>query len=320
MLDNPAAADRGVRQWDAAAGKKGQQWHVVPVGGEAGLYVIEGVTDGTVLDLEEVAEPDDPEDGWKGPDEIGIVLRPHDAGAAGQRWRFVPAEPERTSDLVLRWSPLGHWSSRQSWRLGRSAALRPVPEAAPSFSDLLPVLEAYGSDPEAGGWKTDVVTPGPGGGPGTWAGSGARLLADTAGSGHADIVGIRPTKGAVTPVGRGDGAFADEQPLHQGATGPNAADLWSSVDLAGTGRPGLVVLCTGGARVSARCEDGAFTPAGGELALKAFGHGKQAGGWLADKHPRFLADTTGDGRVDIVGFGGPGVYVARNLFRRFRTR
>ncbi|EFL37060.1 predicted protein [Streptomyces viridochromogenes DSM 40736] len=31
-------------------------------------------------------------------------------------------------------------------------------------------------------------------------------------------------------------------------------------------------------------------------------------------------DTTGDGRVDIVGFGGPGVYVARNLFRRFRTR
>jgi hypothetical protein len=36
--------------------------------------------------------------------------------------------------------------------------------------------------------------------------------------------------------------------------------------------------------------------------------------------PRFVADITGDGRVDIVGFGGPGVYVARNLFRRFRTR
>ncbi|SHM75381.1 hypothetical protein [Streptomyces yunnanensis] len=65
---------------------------------------------------------------------------------------------------------------------------------------------------------------------------------------------------------------------------------------------------------------GTFTPAGGKLVLKAFGHGKEAGGWLVDKHPRFLADITNDGRVDIVGFGGPGVYVARNLFRRFRTR
>ncbi|MFF3993308.1 FG-GAP-like repeat-containing protein [Streptomyces cyaneofuscatus] len=310
VLDNPAAADRGVRQWDAAAGKKGQQWHVVPVEGEAGLYFIEGVADGTVLDLEEVAEPDDPEDGWKGPDEIRITLNPYDDGAASQRWRFVPAEPERTSDPVLRWAPLSHWNSRQSWRLGRSAALRPVPGAAPSFSDPLLVLEAYGSAPEAGGWKTDVLTPSPGRGPGTWAGSGARLLADTTGSAHADIVAVRPTKGAVTSVGRGDGTFDDEQPLHQGATAPNAADLWSFVDLAGTGRPDLVVLCTGGVRISARGEDGAFAPAGGDLAVKAFGHGKQAGEWLADKHPRFLADTTGDGRVDIVGCHDDGVWIS----------
>ncbi|MEU5420034.1 hypothetical protein ACFY1P_07335 [Streptomyces sp. NPDC001407] len=43
-------------------------------------------------------------------------------------------------------------------------------------------------------------------------------------------------------------------------------------------------------------------------------------GWTGKKHPRFLADITGDGRADIVGFGGPGVYVARNLYRHFRTR
>ena len=30
-----------------------------------------------------------------------------------------------------------------------------------------------------------------------------------------------------------------------------------------------------------------------------------------DRHPRFLADTTGDGRADIVGFGDAGVYVSR---------
>ncbi|MEQ4609396.1 hypothetical protein ABMX48_23640 [Streptomyces cavourensis] len=29
---------------------------------------------------------------------------------------------------------------------------------------------------------------------------------------------------------------------------------------------------------------------------------------------------TGDAGPDIVGFGGPGVYVARNIYRRFRTR
>ncbi|SCG78592.1 hypothetical protein GA0070213_1221, partial [Micromonospora humi] len=31
--------------------------------------------------------------------------------------------------------------------------------------------------------------------------------------------------------------------------------------------------------------------------------GTQAGGWRVDRHPRFLADVTGDGRADIVGFG-----------------
>ena len=38
--------------------------------------------------------------------------------------------------------------------------------------------------------------------------------------------------------------------------------------------------------------------------------GYEAGGWRVDKHPRFLADLTGDGRADIVGFGDAGVYVA----------
>jgi hypothetical protein len=37
-----------------------------------------------------------------------------------------------------------------------------------------------------------------------------------------------------------------------------------------------------------------------------------AGGWRVEKHPRFLADLTGDGRADIVGFGDAGVWVSRN--------
>ena len=39
--------------------------------------------------------------------------------------------------------------------------------------------------------------------------------------------------------------------------------------------------------------------------------GFNAGGWRVDRHPRFMADTTGDGRADIVGFGNAGVYVSR---------
>jgi hypothetical protein len=35
-----------------------------------------------------------------------------------------------------------------------------------------------------------------------------------------------------------------------------------------------------------------------------------AGGWRVDMHPRFLADVTGDGHADIIGFGDAGVYVA----------
>jgi hypothetical protein len=36
------------------------------------------------------------------------------------------------------------------------------------------------------------------------------------------------------------------------------------------------------------------------------------GGGRVDRHPRFLADTTGDGRADIVGFGDAGVWLFRS--------
>lgn len=299
VLDNPAAADRGIRQGDAAAGKKSQQWHIVPVEGEAGLYCIEGAGDRAVLDL---ADP--------GPDDTRIVLREYDDGAKSQRWRFTTAAPERVSDPVLRWASLDHWNGRRSWRLDRSAALRPVPDATPSFSDMLLVLERFGSDQEAGAWKVEGATRSPGGQPDRWAGTGARFLADTAGTGRVDIVGLTPAKGAVTSAGRGDGTFEDERALLQSTPPPTPADLWTLADTTGNGKPDVVVLAADGVRVSRQDQGGAFAPTGGELVLKAFGHGKPGGGWLADKHPRFLADTTGDGRLDIVGCHDDGVWVS----------
>ncbi|MFJ7416819.1 RICIN domain-containing protein [Streptomyces sp. NPDC098077] len=301
VLDNPAAADRGVRQWDAAAGKKSQQWRLVPVESEAGLYFIEGAADGTVLDLDDT-----------GKDETRIVLAEYDDSAQSQRWRLVPAEPERTSDLVLNWASLSHWNSRQSWRLTHTrTALRPAPDATPSFSNPLLVLEQYGSDQEAGGWKTAGPDRHPAGQPGRWAGLGDRILADTTGTGRVDIVGLKPAKGAVAASGRGDGTFDDaERVLHPPVPSANPRDLWTLADLTGESRPSAVVLCTEGVRVSAQDEGGTFIPAGGELAIKAFGHGPQAGGWLAEKHPRFLADTTGDGRLDIIGCHDDGLWVS----------
>ncbi|WP_414170205.1 FG-GAP-like repeat-containing protein [Streptoverticillium reticulum] len=299
VLDNPAATDRGVRQADATDGKKSQQWHVVPVEGEAGLYFIESATDGTVLDL---ADP--------GQDDRRVVLREYDDSAESQRWRFVPAEPERTSDPVLRWAPLSHWNGRQSWPLVRSTALRPAPEATPSFSDMLLVVQRFGSDQDAGGWKSDGVNRPPSGQPGWWAGLGDRFLTATTGTKRADIVGLKPAKGAVTSPSNGDGTFADERALHQGPPSPSPADLWTLVDTTGDGRPDVVVLAADGVRVTSQDEAGTFTPAGGKLVLKAFGHGQQAGGWLVDKHPRFLVDTTGDGRADIVGCHDDGVWVS----------
>ncbi|MFB9463451.1 FG-GAP-like repeat-containing protein [Streptomyces cinereospinus] len=299
VLDGPAAADRGVRQADAAAGSRSQRWHVVPVEGEAGLCFIENTTDGAVLDLGDPGDEDTP-----------VVLREYDDSAESQRWRFVPAEPERTSDPVLRWAPLSHWNGRRSWRLTRSAALRPAPGATPSFSDMLLVLERFGSDQDAGGWKSAGADRAHSGQPGWWAGLGERFLADTTGTGRADIVGLAPAKGAVTSSSRGDGTFDDERVLHRPVPSPSPADLWTLADTTGDGRPDAVVLCADGVRVSPQDEDGTFAPAAGEPALTAFGHGQQAGGWRADKHPRFLADTTGNGRLDIVGCHDDGVWIS----------
>ena len=49
--------------------------------------------------------------------------------------------------------------------------------------------------------------------------------------------------------------------------------------------------------------DGTF----GAVQLVVNNFGYNAGGWRVEQHPRFLADITGDGRADIVGFGNAGV-------------
>ena len=79
-------------------------------------------------------------------------------------------------------------------------------------------------------------------------------------------------------------------------------------DTTGSGRADIVGFGNAGVYVSRSLGNGTFEGPG--LVVTNFGY--SAGGWRVDQHPRFLADTTGDGRSDIVGFGNAGVYVSRS--------
>ena len=156
------------------------------------------------------------------------------------------------------------------------------------------VVANFGYD--AGGWRVDQHP---------------RFLADTTGDGRADIVGFG-NAGVYVSRAQADGTFAAPQ-LVVNNFGYNAGG-WRVdrhprflADTTGDGRADIVGFGNAGVYVSRAQADGTF--AAPQLVVANFGY--DAGGWRVDQHPRFLADTTGDGRADIVGFGNAGVYVSR---------
>ena len=113
----------------------------------------------------------------------------------------------------------------------------------------------------------------------------------------------------VVALGDGAGGFGPPQvvqiadPFRFGANADHPDLL---VDLTGDGRPDLLNFGSAGVFTSLNIGDGTFAPPREGLhALCLFQ------GWQADRHPRFVADVTGDGRADIVAFGDQGVQVAR---------
>ncbi|MET8717863.1 VCBS repeat-containing protein, partial [Streptomyces sp. NPDC004735] len=173
-----------------------------------------------------------------------------------------------------------------------------------AFAEPLYTLEEFGVDQ---GWSSVLEHP--------------RFAVRTTGEGPLDIVGFGP-HGVVVAHGRGDGTFESPRLVlndygqAQGWTGDKHPRLLA--DITGDGHPDIIGFGNEGVWVSHSTGDGRFERA--QLVCRGFGYNENAGGWRVDRHPRYLADTSGDGRVDIVGFGGPGIHVARNLFRRFRTR
>ncbi|MGP4096800.1 S8 family serine peptidase [Nonomuraea sp. KM90] len=151
---------------------------------------------------------------------------------------------------------------------------------------------------EAGGWRVERHP---------------RYLADLTGDGRADVVGFGDA-GVYVALNSGNATF---QALQLAV--PNfghAAGGWRverhprfAVDLTGDRRADIVGFGNAGVYVALNSGNGTFQ--GPQLALGNFGY--DAGGWRVERHPRFLADVTGDHRADIVGFGNAGVWVSRNM-------
>jgi M6 family metalloprotease-like protein len=162
-----------------------------------------------------------------------------------------------------------------------------------TFSPPVLGVDNYGF--VAGGWRVDQHP---------------RLLADTTGDGRADIVGFG-WAGAYVSTSNGDGTFAQPQ-LVVNNFGYDAGG-WRvdkhprmMADVTGDGRADIVGFGDAGVWVSLAQPDGSY--AAPVLGVNNYGY--SAGGWRVEQHPRFLADTTGDGRADIIGFGNAGVYVS----------
>src|SRR5215210_4887832 len=168
----------------------------------------------------------------------------------------------------------------------------------PSHLGWAPQLLVRNYGYNAGGWRVDMHP---------------RFMADTTGDGRADIVGFG-NAGVYVSLNNGDGTF--QNPVLAVANFGYNAGGWRVerhprylADLTGDGRADIVGFGDAGVYVSLNNGNGTFQDPP-NMVVGNFGY--NAGGWRVERHPRFLADTTGDGRADIVGFGNAGVYVSLN--------
>jgi len=166
------------------------------------------------------------------------------------------------------------------------------------FSEPRRWVEAFGF--RAGGWRT---------------GRHPRMMADVNGDGRADVVGFAGNGVYVSLARRG--RFTDPELWVRGFGSSTGG--WSvaehprmMADVNGDGRADIVGFGNQGVYVSL-ARRGRFTRP--ELWVKAFG--TRAGGWRTNRHPRMMADVNGDGRADVVGFAGSGVYVSLAQRGRF---
>jgi hypothetical protein len=161
-------------------------------------------------------------------------------------------------------------------------------------------LQNYGAS--AGGWSSQDLFP--------------RVLGDVDGDGKADVVGFG-NYGVYVSLSTG-GSFA---PPALWSRDFCASAEWSSqdrvprtvADVDGDGKADVVGFGPAGVYVSLSTGM-AFAPA--ELWVRNYG--TSAGGWSSqNQYPRAVADLTGDGKADVVGFGNAGVFVSASTGASF---
>ena len=139
-------------------------------------------------------------------------------------------------------------------------------------------------------------------------------MADFYGQGVPDIVGFGEAS-IVIAKNKGDGTFDDPHDIpglnqftyvngwHVDKHVRTFANVAGAADFVGFGDDGVYVAINNG---------NGTVKAAAEPVLKAFGYDQ---GWRAGRDIRIIADITGNGVGDIVGFGEHGVYVSRNRGR-----
>jgi hypothetical protein len=160
----------------------------------------------------------------------------------------------------------------------------------------------FGHGSGAGGWTSDDRYP--------------RELVDVNGDHRADIVGFGEN-GVYVALGQADGTFAPSFVATTQFGASTGAGGWASddhyprllADLNGDGRADIIGFGENEVYVALANANGTFGAA--TVATVEFGASAGAGGWSSNEvFPRELADVNGDGKIDIVGFGNDGTYIA----------
>ena len=183
---------------------------------------------------------------------------------------------------------------------GGAGAYVSLAAAGGNFPSVSLSLASFGADGAAGGWANADLYP--------------RHLADINGDGKADIAGFG-SGGVYVALATGGGNFGATtlgiNSFAANAGGWNSDNLYHRelADVNGDGKADIVGFGSGGVYVSLATGGGSFGSVSAEI--QAFGVASSAGSWSSDNlFHRELADVNGDGKADIVGFGGAGVYVS----------
>ena len=189
--------------------------------------------------------------------------------------------------------PRRHHRRRQGRhrRLRRRRRVDGAQQRRRAFADPQFVLADFGFEQ---GWRVDKHP---------------RFLADITGDGKADIVGFGDA-GVWTALSNGDGTFQAAQFVLaelrlRARAGGSTSTRASWPTSPATARP------TSSASATTACgRRSATATAPSRRRSSCRQTSASSRDWRVDKHPRFLADITGDGKADIVGFGDAGVWTA----------